>query len=184
MAKSYATGTAFNKNFGTGHTDVARGDHTHYAPGQDPAWLNDYFVYDDVNKVLKIVQPDGSGQIGFANEGGDITAFADFGSWNPSIWASLPLATATTVGGIYASSTYTNGIRIGAGGFLEIDPTYSVGAVWGQITGNLVDQSDLNTALNGKEPLIGLKGTAFNRNFAGDGAATTVARSDHEHTYK
>jgi hypothetical protein len=57
----------------------------------------------------------------------------------------------------------------------------SAGGVWGTITGTLSNQTDLQTALNGKEPVFG-KNTAFNKNFAGTGVATTVARSDHDHT--
>ncbi|MCP5367682.1 MAG: hypothetical protein H6907_11540 [Hyphomicrobiales bacterium] len=71
-------------------------------------------------------------------------------------------------------------------------------AVWGAVTGTLADQTDLQAALDGKaagahshtesdisdlgayEPAFA-KNTAFNKDFAGSGAAATVARSDHDH---
>ena len=40
----------------------------------------------------------------------------------------------------------------------------------------------LQTALDGKEPVISPKNSAFNKNFGSSGSADTVARSDHNHS--
>lgn len=49
----------------------------------------------------------------------------------------MPLATATTIGGIYADNVYRNGIKIDIDGFLSIDPTFVGGGVTdhGALTG-------------------------------------------------
>ena len=52
-------------------------------------------------------------------------------------------------------------------------------AAWGAIEGTLSDQTDLQAALDGKEPTIDPKNTAFNQSF---GTGTTdVATGDHGH---
>jgi len=153
--------------------------------GGGSSWLDAYFEYDNVNKVLKVIQPDGSGQIGLANEGGEVTAFADFGNWDPSIWASMPLATETSIGGIYADNDYRDGIRIGVDGFLQIDPSYSSGgAEWGNITGTLSNQTDLQAELDAKlgvndkaadsELLDGIDSGQFLRSDADDTATGNI----------
>jgi len=65
--------------------------------------------------------------------------------------------------------------------------------VWGSITGTLSSQTDLNTALSGKEPTIASKLTAFNKNYGttstdvkmngtqGVGSVDDIARIDHVH---
>lgn len=54
------------------------------------------------------------------------------------------------------------------------------GGVWGPQTPGISHVSGLQSALDGKEPVF-TKNSAFNKNFGGNGSATTVARSDHDH---
>lgn len=85
--------------------------------------------------------------------GGDfeISAWADSGQL-PSIWESLPVATATILGGVKIGT----GLTIDENGILNATAGGGGGGgdgVWGEITGTLGDQSDLASALAAKATL-------------------------------
>ena len=71
----------------------------------------------------------------------DVQAWSDNGQLPATIWDSLPVASATALGGIKvgANLSIVNGV-------LSADAAPGGGA-WGDITGTLADQTDLNTAL-------------------------------------
>ena len=58
--------------------------------------------------------------------------------------------------------------------------TFDVAVVWGDITGTISNQGDLQGELNAKEDAFS-KNTAFNKDFGGTGASSDVARADHDH---
>jgi len=80
-------------------------------------WFFDLWEWDGLNNVLKCKHN--------LSASGEITAFAEANPPDVNWWNSMPLATNISNGGIKAQTTFTNGIRIGAGGFLEVDPSYS-----------------------------------------------------------
>ena len=96
---------------------------------------------------------------------------------------NTPLGSSTFTGLTDTPVNYTGsaGYQVfvnGAGTGLEfIAP--SAGAVWGAITGTLSSQTDLQSALDGKEDSFS-KNTAFNKNFGT--SAGTVAEGDHNHS--
>ena len=79
----------------------------------------------------------------------------------------------------------------GTSKWINVTPTDNdVAAVWGNITGTLSNQTDLQTALDGKEPTFS-KNTAFNKNFGsttatvceGDDARLSDDRTPTAHTH-
>jgi len=108
------------------------------------SWLDNYFEWDEATETIKCLY-----NLAAAKE---ITAWQSTAD-SPSFWDSMPLATSSSIGGIYANNStegYRNGIIIDTDGFLAVDPSYSSGAEWGSITGALSSQTDLQDALNGK----------------------------------
>lgn len=159
---SVAKGTAFNKDFGTGNGNVARGDHNHdgtYAPNVHSHGnvTSDGKITDENGNVLagKVVVTDGDGKIFVEAKG---TAFnKDFGTGNSNVARGDHTHT-----GVYAPSSHTHG---------NITSDGKVGTASGKV---------LVTATGGSVAAVD-EGTAFNANFGGTGSANTVARSDHNH---
>jgi len=98
---------------------------------------------------------------------------------------------ATTAGALTSTKTDTLVGYYDTGGVLLLRPfdkglltTTEVSTSGGYAVGNYPDLESLlqaiSTGVTGKEPAFS-KNTAFNKNFAGTGAASTVARSDHNH---
>lgn len=72
-----------------------------------------------------------------------------------------------------------------AGDELIDDNLTSVNTTWSsqKISDTSQTKSDVNHLHTGVyEPAIGVKGSAFNKNYDGSGSATTTARSDHSHS--
>lgn len=144
------------------------------------SWLEQYFTYDEANDALIVNKS-------FASTG-EVMAYADSEINIPSLWESMPYATANSVGGIKVGSglSITDGVlsidgTIGTG--FDESANYNPSGNW-NFTGSLKkDGNDIATqswANSQFEPAF-TKNTAFNKNFAGTGSATTVARSDHNH---
>ncbi|MGQ1889126.1 hypothetical protein ACT29H_01660 [Thermophagus sp. OGC60D27] len=147
---------------------------------QSGSWLENYFEFDSENNVLKVNK-------NFASTG-EVMAYADSEINIPSLWDSMPYATPTKVGGIKVGSglTINNGVlsvdgAVGTG--FDESANYNPTGNW-NFTGLLQkDGEDVATqswANSQFEPKF-TKNSAFNKNFAGTGSATTVARSDHNH---
>jgi hypothetical protein len=119
------------------------------------------FFWDSTSKKLRIQSPDQSKQftIEIGNDGnivftggtnqnfhfsGDVVAFSALTPPVSTWWDSLPIATASTLGGIKIGS----GLSIDGSGIVSV--TGGSSAIWGNITGTLSNQTDLWNALNGK----------------------------------
>jgi len=124
-----------------------------------------YLPYMNGSLVNSPISVDANGNIkvtGNLYATGEIQAWADDGSGLPaSLLDALPIATTTSTGIMQIGS----GLSVDANGVVSVTTAGGgTAAIWGNITGTLSDQTDLQTALNGKEPAF-TKNTAFNKDF-------------------
>jgi hypothetical protein len=104
----------------------------------------------DILKYFELVVNDGLDEyirckLPFAGDY-DIAAYLDFGQFPASIWADMPHASATVLGGIKVGTNLT----IDVNGVLNASGGSGGDGVWGSITGTIGDQTDLQTALGTK----------------------------------
>ena len=160
------------------------GDETSTTTLGDLGTLNEYFEIvnpGQANEYIKAKAP-------FASVG-EIQAWSNDGDFPPSIWDSLPIASSTVLGAVKLSSDFTidvNGVLsvngdIGSG--FDETANYTPSGIW-NFTGTLNyggnEVATQSWATGQFEPAF-TKNSAFNKNFAGNGIASTVARSDHNH---
>jgi hypothetical protein len=73
----------------------------------------------------------------------DIQAYSDFNQFPSTIWADMPVASASVLGGIKVGT----GLTIDSNGVLNAAAGVVGAGTWGSITGNIGDQVDLTSAL-------------------------------------
>jgi len=117
--------------------------------GGGGSWLDSYFTYDDINKLLILKNPDGGGEIQLINDDGDVIAYSDSLGTVPSFWDGLPIASATQLGGIKVGANLT----IDGNGVLNAEAGGGTGGTWGSITGLISDQTDLQHELDDKSDI-------------------------------
>lgn len=119
------------------------------------------FFWDATNKKIRLQSPDQSKEftIEINNAGnivftagtnqnfhfsGDVIAFSGLTPPASTWWDNLPVATASTLGGIKIGS----GLSINGSGVVSVTGGGGTTAIWGNITGTLSNQLDLQTALD------------------------------------
>lgn len=195
---AFTKNTAFNKNFGTSSGTVSEGNHTHpasditsgvfsysrlpfsstdvgnwntaygwgnWATGVDKAFVDNLNIDADT-----LDGQHGSYYLNYNN----FTNTPDLSSLQEIEYAddfdSLP--TTGNADKVYITTDTGYMYRWNGSGYSQLtDQT----AIWGQVSGTLSNQADLQNALNGKEDSFG-KNTAFNKNFGA--SSGTVARGN------